>query len=604
MLQLNVGQHSKTFLLSICRINSDPNIKTDDILPVVLVLIEGGHDELETAVSMLKDNNQVVVIDGSGGAANFLAALYREESNEILEELKEEFFEADPTGSRRFTMQNIVDIVMEKKKEKIDVYSLNNKTTSVDQVIQNALFKIYTDDFDKKKSQKQLKILSIKKQCDLVGKWNRCDLAAKHIFVARNRTELSVLQIGDDQTRIYLHKRMKDILTQIPKERSHRNVKKLEDSDREERSFKYFKKRMSKLDDVKKNYSKYLIESLEGIKKHLDIEFDHVDKIYKERFWETIVHTANTGDKYTRTICHKEMKNILSLMPEESSYKYLKRRISKLNDVKSGYFAYLLESLEGLKMHGIKKQIETESRKDSITELFESSLIGNKTDFVKLIMDRLENFNAFVRQKIQNLYTECNRTDTAIHLVVQNRQEDDATIILKKIRDFLRNLFGDSKFQFYEDGQRMTFYEDKRPYHHCFVWAILLNRKEIATIFWEKDTDYICSALFASGVLKELAKRAYVSNNVELTMSLKENSRYFENEACTLMTELYESYPERGSKLLINKVSRYNSTPLAIAHTQKLTNFMANSACQAKLNDIWMGKIAPHTPVWRVCYLF
>lgn len=44
------------------------------------MLIEGGHDELETAVSMLKDNNQVVVIDGSGGAANFLAALYREES--------------------------------------------------------------------------------------------------------------------------------------------------------------------------------------------------------------------------------------------------------------------------------------------------------------------------------------------------------------------------------------------------------------------------------------------------------------------------------------------------------------------------------------------
>lgn len=52
---------------------------------------------------------------------------------------------------------------------------------------------------------------------------------------------------------------------------------------------------MLQLDDVKKNYSKYLIESLEGIKKHLDIEFDHVDKIYKERFWETIVHTANVS---------------------------------------------------------------------------------------------------------------------------------------------------------------------------------------------------------------------------------------------------------------------------------------------------------------------
>lgn len=44
----------------------------------------------------------------------------------------------------------------------------------------------------------------------------------------------------------------------------------------------------------------------------------------------TFCCTFQTGDKYTRTICHKEMKNILSLMPEESSYKYLKRRISKV----------------------------------------------------------------------------------------------------------------------------------------------------------------------------------------------------------------------------------------------------------------------------------
>ncbi|CAC5379454.1 unnamed protein product [Mytilus coruscus] len=226
------------------------------------------------------------------------------------------------------------------------------------------------------------------------------------------------------------------------------------------------------------------------------------------------------------------------------------------------------------------------SDQDSITELFESSLLDNKTDFVKLIMDRLENFNAFVRRYIPILY--------------EKDRQQNSTIILEKIRDFLRNLFGDSKFQFYEDGKPIAFYEDKRPYHHCFVWAVLLNRKEMATIFWEKDTDYICSALFASAVLKELAKRAYFSNNVELTMSLKEHSRYFENEACTLMTELYESYPERGSDVLVTKVSRYNSTPLAIAHSQKLTKFMANSACQAKLNDIWMGNIAPHTPAWKV----
>lgn len=67
------------------------------------------------------------------------------------------------------------------------------------------------------------------------------------------------------------------------------------------------------------------------------------------------------------------------------------------------------------------------------------------------------------------------------------------------------------------------------------------------------------------------------------------------------MTELYKTEPERGLELLVDKVTRYNSSPMAIAASQKLKNFMAHTACQKKLNDIWMEGIALHTPVWRVC---
>ncbi|CAC5358697.1 unnamed protein product [Mytilus coruscus] len=51
--------------------------ETNEILPVVLVLIEGGIDALETVLSVLENNNHVVVIDGSGGAANFLSTCYQ-----------------------------------------------------------------------------------------------------------------------------------------------------------------------------------------------------------------------------------------------------------------------------------------------------------------------------------------------------------------------------------------------------------------------------------------------------------------------------------------------------------------------------------------------
>lgn len=39
--------------------------------------------------------------------------------SEVLEQLKEECFEAYPKGLIRYTMETIVDIIKEKKKEKV-----------------------------------------------------------------------------------------------------------------------------------------------------------------------------------------------------------------------------------------------------------------------------------------------------------------------------------------------------------------------------------------------------------------------------------------------------------------------------------------------------
>lgn len=52
-------------------------VKPNELLPVVLVLIEGDIGSLETTWSVLINNNHVVIIDGSGGAANVLSACYR-----------------------------------------------------------------------------------------------------------------------------------------------------------------------------------------------------------------------------------------------------------------------------------------------------------------------------------------------------------------------------------------------------------------------------------------------------------------------------------------------------------------------------------------------
>ncbi|XP_052075932.1 transient receptor potential cation channel subfamily M member-like 2 [Mytilus californianus] len=108
------------------------------------------------------------------------------------------------------------------------------------------------------------------------------------------------------------------------------------------------------------------------------------------------------------------------------------------------------------------------------------------------------------------------------------------------------------------------------------------------------------SALFASAVLKELAHRAHSSNLMDLTASLNENAGYFEDQACAVITELYNIDREKALTTLVTKVNRYNTTPLDIAYSQKLTKFMAHTACQAKINSLWSGDIAMYTPPWKI----
>lgn len=63
---------------------------------------------------------------------------------------------------------------------------------------------------------------------------------------------------------------------------------------------------------------------------------------------------------------------------------------------------------------------------------------------------------------------------------------------------------------------------------------------------------------------------------------------------------MYRKDRGQALKVLVTKVGRYNSTPLAIAYSQKLMKFMAITACQTKLDSIWRGDIALYTPSWKV----
>ncbi|CAC5379427.1 TRPM1 [Mytilus coruscus] len=555
---------------------------TNVILPVVLVVIEGGIGAMKTALSVLENNNPVVLIKGSGGAADFLSTCYQQNSRngnfeseklsgsvENIQELIKKCFEDDPKTSEAEAIE--MATLCLKKPKLINIYSLEDKTAKVDEFIQNAMFDTYKDYYERNISnppkltnKRDLKTKAVKTQLKLVEKWKRCDIAENDIFVSGNRKQLTDLQTLDTQ-------RMRNLVGSI----------------------------RTLILEVNKKY-----ECIP--KKKISFEFEANFLKFNEE--NKAKYFTDVSDSFTTLIYRLDDQDFCEL------YWKLKTIIAEIVD---------------------------EYKKDDVSQLFQSSLVDNRTDFVMLVMERIENMKMFVLGYIPDLYRRCiyeSKDDLAIKLIdqhwkkpskevekstklkeVQNeRDELSQTIrsikekknniksnkILFGVDNFIRELFGDTEFKLYEfkgeNNEEISVVHNDKPFHHLFVWAILMNWREMALIFWKQETDLICSALFASAVLNALAEKAALSNHMAQTVSLGENARYFESEACNVMTELYRNDREKALTILVTKVGRFNSTPLQIAYSQNLKTFMAHTACQAKLSSIWSGDIALYTPTWRI----
>ncbi|XP_052078596.1 transient receptor potential cation channel subfamily M member 2-like isoform X1 [Mytilus californianus] len=404
-----------------------------------------------------------------------------------------------------------------------------------------------------------------------------------------------------------------------------------------------------KSEEVKPSYVKSLTKTLHEFKRCLQFKGDHEEDVVTE-FWKVIdnfLHFQMSDTTQNMIDLHKAMEHFrkkfrytMNLAKFDELFENIDECISKLKVGKPKYVKSLSESLQEMKQFMKRNLLENEyksikmafkkivnnildeSSKDEVSDLLETSLVENRTDLVTLIIDRMEDMNAFVLLYIPRIYQKClakaEKEDVAISLIDQQRkhhgEKEDKVVkvtnkILVNVHNFISDLLGDTHFELYKlipktDGtskpEEIELTYADYPFHHLFVWAIMVNWKEMAMIFWKHDTDNTCSALFASALLNKLAERAHFSSHMDLSTSLRENASYFETLACRVITEMYNRDRDKALKILVTKVGRYNSTPLAIAYSQKLMTFMAITACQAKLNTIWRGDIALYTPSWRI----
>jgi len=82
----------------------------------------------------------------------------------------------------------------------------------------------------------------------------------------------------------------------------------------------------------------------------------------------------------------------------------------------------------------------------------------------------------------------------------------------------------------------------------------------------------------------------------------------FERSASGLLTELYNSNPDKSTNLVMQPLETWNRTSIfklaedmdSMAVDMDSVEFTTHDCVQARVNEIWHGKISANTPVWLV----
>ncbi|XP_061911812.1 transient receptor potential cation channel subfamily M member 4-like [Entelurus aequoreus] len=143
-------------------------------------------------------------------------------------------------------------------------------------------------------------------------------------------------------------------------------------------------------------------------------------------------------------------------------------------------------------------------------------------------------------------------------------------------------------------------YREKRclyPWASLFIWAVLQNRSEMATFFWEMAGEPVLSALSGCKMLRVLSK---LEIETETKLSMKELAQKFENLAHDVFSSCYRSNESRSFTLLIRKSPVWGGTTcLQMGMGADARLFFSNDGVQSLLSQIWWGDMKRNTKVWK-----
>ncbi|XP_039104187.1 transient receptor potential cation channel subfamily M member 4 isoform X2 [Hyaena hyaena] len=140
------------------------------------------------------------------------------------------------------------------------------------------------------------------------------------------------------------------------------------------------------------------------------------------------------------------------------------------------------------------------------------------------------------------------------------------------------------------------------PWSDLLLWALLLNRAQMALYFWEMSSNAVASALGACLLLRVLAR---LESEAEEAARRKDLAAKFEGLGVDLFGECYRSSEKRAARLLLRRCPLWgDATCLQLAMQADARAFFAQDGVQSLLTQKWWGEMDSTTPIWALVLAF
>ncbi|KAL8568792.1 hypothetical protein ACOMHN_000075 [Nucella lapillus] len=128
-------------------------------------------------------------------------------------------------------------------------------------------------------------------------------------------------------------------------------------------------------------------------------------------------------------------------------------------------------------------------------------------------------------------------------------------------------------------------------FHDLMIWAVLMKRQRMAIFMWQHGEEAMAKALVACTLYRALAHEADQDDlEIELSQEFKSYSTDFQVLALELLEHCYKMDDDYTQQLLTYEIKTFSEqTNLGLAFNANHRQFIAHTACQVLLNDLWIG---------------